>query len=121
MTKHLKLIPLYLLLAAAAVFLTVWSASLIRCEVLTAKYREDFAAAWQENSMLADVKYCKVLHCDGASTEVYYVSEYTGDVLTFEKQEDGWVQTGWRTVWSKTGSASDAVWPYWWQVFITGV
>ena len=104
-----------------ALFLLIWIASLIKCEVLTNKYHDQFALAYQNNPMIYDVQYFKVLRCNGETAEVYYVSADCGDVLELRNQDGTWVETSWRTIWSKHGSASNAVWPYWWQVFITGL
>lgn len=112
--------PLIVITAVIALFLLVWSASLIICEVLTNKYSDEFALAYQSNPMIYGVEYFKVLRCDGETAEVYYVSADRGDVLEFENRSGTWVETSWKTIWSKHGSASNAVWPYWWQVFITG-
>jgi hypothetical protein len=88
--------------------------------LLTNQYHDEFELAYQNNPMITDVKYFKVLNCDGNTAEVYYVSDICGDVLEFVNQNGNWVETSWRTIWSKYGSASDYVWPYWWQLFITG-
>ncbi len=121
MNKHIKRIPLYIIASIIAVFIIVWCAALIKCEVLTNKYYEEFESAYQSNSMISDVEYFKVLNCDGKTAEVYYVSDASGDVLEFKKQDSTWTPTEWRTVWSKNGNASGVVWPYWWQLFITGI
>jgi hypothetical protein len=120
--KYLRRLPLYICITAAVVFLIVWCAALIRCEVLTHRYADDFAHAHESNTMLGKIAYFKVLHCEGETAEVYYVSEgnTVGSVLEFQKTDEGWEEVSWRTVWSKNGSASDVVWPYWWQFFITG-
>lgn len=73
--------------------------------------------------MLVDVEYFKVLRCNSKEAEVYYVSDGMshGDVLHFEKAEDGWKQTNWKTVWSASGSASGVVYPYWWHFIYGGL
>lgn len=120
MNKHIKRIPLYAVAVIIAVFLLIWIAALIRCEVLTYKHYDEFAYAYQSNPMIGDVKYFKVLRCDGDVAEVYYVSAGTGDVLTFIKQNETWKEVRWETIWSKGGSASEVIWPYWTQFFVTG-
>ena len=106
-----------------AVLLLIWGASLIKCEILTAKYYDDFADAHAQNTMLGDMEYFKVLRCDGKTAEVYYVGRDMsgGDVLTFENQNGTWVQTDWKTVWSDSGSASDVIYPYWWHFIYGGI
>lgn len=98
-----------------------WGGSLIKCEILTRKYYNDFQYAYTDNTMLGEMEYFKVLNCDNEKAEVYYVSkDMTGaNVLTFEKQNDIWIQTEWKTIWSTTGSASEVIYPYWWH-FIYG-
>ncbi len=120
MKKHIKRLPLYIVTGIVAILLIIWCASLIKCEVLTSKYFDDFEYAYKSNKMIDNVEYFKVLKCDGETAEVYYVSDTNGDILKFKKQDNAWVETEWETVWSKNGSASDVVWPYWWQFFITG-
>lgn len=120
MNKHIKRIPLYAVVSIIFVFLIVWVAALLKCEYLTNKYYDEFEFAYRSNTMVNDIEYFKVLKCDGSTAEVYYVSDGCGDVLTFENQNRNWVETHWRTIWSKNGSASDSVWPYWWQHLITG-
>ena len=87
----------------------------------TLMYYDDFENAWMQNTMLGAMGDFKVLNCDGETAEVYYIAKdhYSGDVLRFEMQEGKWIETGWSTVWSDTGSASDVIWPYWWH-FIYG-
>lgn len=113
--------PLIVIAVILALFLIVWIASLIKCEVLTNKYFDDFALAYQDNGWIDDVTYFKVLRCDGETAEVYYVSADIGLVLEFQNQNGSWAETTWYCVWSSHGSASEFVWPYWWQIFITGV
>ena len=110
-----------LICVTLAVFLVVWGAALIRCWGLTRMYYDDFENAWMQNTMLGAMGDFKVLDCDGKTAEVYYIAKdhCSGDVLRFEMQEGKWIETGWSTIWSDTGSASDVIWPYWWH-FIYG-
>ena len=114
-----------LLIAAviAGSLLLIWGASLIRCEILTAKYYDDFADAHAQNTMLGDMEYFKVLRCDGKTAEVYYVGRNMAgaDVLTFENQNGTWVQSDWKTIWSDGGSASGVIYPYWWHFIYGGL
>lgn len=56
-----------------------------------------------------DVEHFKVLNCDDNIAEVYYYSKKSGNVLTFEKQQNKWIEKDWKVVWSQTGSASGIV------------
>ena len=115
--KRILLILIAVVLAATI----IWASSLIRCEVLTKIYSDDFKNAYKQNPMLGEMEYFKVLTCDGKTAEVYYVSKgmTNGDVLSFENHNGAWVETSWDTIWSDTGSASGAIYPYWWH-FIYG-
>ena len=95
----------------------IWIASLIKCEVLTKQYYDDFALAYTGNTMLGPMEYFKVLSCNDETAQVYYVSEnMTGaHILTFEKRDNAWVEIKWETIWSTRGSASEVIYPYWWH------
>ena len=92
-----------------------WVSSLIKCEILTQKYFDDFEQAYTQNTMLGEMEYFKVLSCNGSTAEVYYVSKEMTDanVLTFENKSDTWTEISWRTIWSASGSASEVIYPYW--------
>ena len=109
--------PWIVVISILVLFVVIWGASLIRCEALTAKYSADFATAHANNSWINDAESYKVLHCDGETAEVYYISEDLGAVLEFQLQNGIWTETTWRAVWAKHGSASNTVWPYWWHNF----
>jgi len=112
---------LLILIAVVLVVTVIWASSVIKCEVLTQIYSEDFENAYTQNPMLGEMEYFKVLTCDGKTAEVYYVSKgmRSGDVLSFEIHNGTWVETSWNTIWSDTGSASEVIYPYWWH-FIYG-
>lgn len=94
-----------------------WVLSLIRCEMLTQKYYDDFSKAYMQNTMIEDIEYFNVLSCNENTAKVYYITKNmtVGNVLEFEHKNNNWTQTSWNTIWSKTGSASDIIYPYWWH------
>ena len=112
---------LLILLVVILIPSVIWLSSIIKCEVLTDKYFNDFEYAYASNSMLGDMEYFKVLQCDGKTAKVYYVSKGMADanVLFFESKGGKWIETEWETVWSDSGSASGVVYPYWWH-FVYG-
>ncbi len=120
MNKHVKRIPIYAAALVIVLFLIGWGISLLKCELLTHNYYDEFELAYQNNTMITNVEYFKVLNCDGNTAEVYYVSDDCGDVLEFVNQNGNWIETQWRTIWSNSGTASDCVWPYWWHLFFSG-
>lgn len=105
------------------IFIVIWIASLIKCEILTNLYYDDFALAYSNNTMLGPMVYFKVLRCDDETAQVYYVSGSmtSASVLTFEKRDDIWVETSWEPIWSTTGSASEVIYPYWWHFIYGGI
>jgi len=120
MKKHLKRLPVYVIVFGLLAFLIAWCASMLRIESLTSKYYSDFEYAYLQNTMINDVEYFKVMGCDGDTAKVYYVTETDGNLLSFEKNDDGWKECAWETVWSENGSASGVIWPFWYQGFMTG-
>lgn len=120
MKKHIKRLPLYIPLAIVLVFLVVWVASLLKCEVLTNKYYDELEYAHLENTMIGDVDSFKILDCNGEKAEIYYLcNDNTASfVLRFEKQNNEWKEISWDCIWSKQGSADKIIWPFWYHRFI---
>lgn len=114
---------LFLIVPILVIPILIWVSSLIKIEILTQKYYDDFESAYTQNTMLGEMEYFKVLSCDGNIAKVYYVSEDMsgGDVLTSKYTNGEWEQTSWETVWSATGSASDVIYPYWWHFIYGGL
>ncbi|HWR23970.1 MAG TPA: hypothetical protein VN366_10910 [Feifaniaceae bacterium] len=105
----LKRVLLILLLC----LILFWAASCARCEILTLLHGQEFKDAYKEDTMLREQNNWKVLDYSPAYARVYYVDEYGGVILGFTRQGDQWIFAKWEeTVWSKTGSASEFMWPY---------
>ncbi|MDD6736095.1 MAG: hypothetical protein PUE13_07280 [Clostridiales bacterium] len=103
-------------------FLLVWGVSLGKCEILTAIHGDEFSELYKSNTMLGEQEYLKVLEYSDSSARVYYVGKDNSmaNIICFVKREGQWEYDKWeRCVWSKTGSASEVAWPYWWH-FIYG-
>ena len=111
-----------IIIAAVLCILVIWMVALIKCELLTEKYYTDFENACQQNTMLSDIEYFKVLKCDGEAASVYYVAKgnEAGNIINFKREHDVWTEISWRTVWSKSGSASGVVYPYLWHFVYCG-
>ena len=112
---------LILIITILVIPIVIWISSLIKNEILTQKYYDDFEQAYTQNTMLGEMEYFKVLSCDGNTAKVYYVGkDMSGaDVLTFKYTDGVWQQMSWETIWSTSGSASEVIYPYWWH-FIYG-
>ena len=104
-----------IILAVFIMLAFFWLSSLIKCEYLTVRYGDQFTNAYREHTMLATPDYLKVLSYTDSSAKVYYVKKGAGgNVLTFVRSDSQseWQFVEWITVWSKTGSASNFIWPY---------
>lgn len=109
MKRKIRIVCLFVILCVGL----GWCGSLVRCEILTVKHREEFADAYKQTNMIANVDAFKVLRCSGTEAEVYYISKHTaGHLLMFKRESDGWALHRWETVWSKSGSADGWIWPY---------
>ena len=114
---------LKIVLIAIIILLLLWGFALVKCEILTHIYYDDFEQAYAQNTMIGEIEYFKVLKCNGNIAEVYYVGEgmSMGNVLTFENNNGIWSETSWNTIWSTSGSASDVIYPYWWHFIYGGL
>lgn len=91
-----------------------WPASILKCEILTAKHGGEFVDLWQLEPSIAEPAYLKVLSYSKTEASVYYVgaNKQGGTVLRFSKSADTWILDGYGPYWSRTGSADDLIWPY---------
>lgn len=111
----MKKFLLKVILIGLIMFCFIWGISVLKCEILTWKYGGQFKTVYQENNMMGDIDYLKVLNYSETNARIYYVSKNRagGDILSFSKHNDVWKYDKWeRTVWSKTGSADGFIWPY---------
>lgn len=118
-----KKVMLVIVIVAIMIPVAFWGASLIKCEILTHKYHDDFEQAYKQNTMLGEMEYFKVLSCDENTAEVYYVSKSMTDanVLIFQNNNGVWQEISWKTIWSTSGSASEVIYPYWWHFIYGGI
>lgn len=117
-----KIVKIFFI-AILSLFLIIWLAALMKCEVLTLLHREEFETIYKENTMIGNIDYLKVLEYSEQNARVYYVSQNrsAGHILCFVKQGTRWKYDNWETVWSATGSASEVIWPYWWHFIYGGL
>ncbi|MBQ7936615.1 MAG: hypothetical protein IJ333_09780 [Clostridia bacterium] len=107
----MKRIRKMILAVLIIIVLFVLALPYIRVEYLTFRYGTEFAQLEQQTNMLHDSRYLKVFEYSEDEATVFYASN-TGDMITFVKDGDTWKLETWKTIWSKTGSADEFVWPY---------
>ena len=103
------------LLAIVACLCLFWVGSILKCELLTSQYGQQFVGLQEQTHMLGELDYLKVLDYSASAARVYYVGSNRsgGDILKFTKQDGDWTYLEWeKTVWSKSGSADAFMWPY---------
>ena len=118
-----------IVLGIVCYFLIMWIGALIKCEVLTQQHYDEFKDVYQQDTMLGDMVYFKVLSYflyRSNIAQVYYVGKghAGGDVLTFRYnyEKDSWERISSATIWSGVGgSASEVIWPYWWHFIYGGL
>lgn len=90
-----------------------WIASIVKCEILTSKHYEEFVGLDESTNIVRKSEFLKVLDYSNMNARVYYYDHEGGVILKFVKKDAKWVYDEWeKTVWSRTGSADDYMWPY---------
>ena len=88
----------------------------MKAEVLTILIGNEFATGYLQTNMIFDIEYYRVVDYSEAYAEVFYVEKNheTGHLINFYRKivDQEWVMIDWDTIWSKTGSASGFMWPY---------
>lgn len=101
-----------LIIIVCVAFLLLLFSPYIKAEILTVKYGDEFDGLQKQTNMLSDAEYYRVVSYSLDTAKVFYVSN-SGDLLTFKKDSAGaWKYSGWKTIWSDSGSASEFIWPY---------
>lgn len=108
--KNLK-ITVIVITICILIILTV---SYIKVEILTWKHGPEFKNAYILNNLTDEIDYFKVMDYSETSAQVYYVTKArsSGDLFRFARKDGHWVLEKWETIWSRTGSADDFIWPY---------
>jgi len=110
---RMRKIILLITLIIVGGFISYWIFSLVRCEILTLKYGNEFIGLELQNTMLDPADNLKILSYSGDTAKVYYKDKNIGNILEFNKSNETWLYIRWvDTVWSKQGSADGFIWPY---------
>lgn len=109
----MKLLKLITIVAVISLF-SFWLFSIAKCEYLTWQHEKEFLLPKEVSSMINGKASKKVLTYSHSQARVYYVSSgnTSGDIITYVLIDGKWIFSGWKTSWSKTGSADDFVWHY---------
>lgn len=104
---------LIILAAIIAPFVILGVGSYVRCEILTARYGQEFSELYKQTNMINKVDYLKVIEYSENNAQVYYVTKNSfGNMITFVKRNNTWDIENWETMWSKSGTAEKFVLPY---------
>ncbi len=107
--KKLKILILCVILCAAAV-------PYLRVELLTYLHGDDFADADTMKFMISNAEYFKIYKYTKDEAKVFFVEKDKefSVMAYFYKDENGeWAPSEtWECIWSKQGSASEFIWPY---------
>ena len=116
------------LVFVAVIFLVIWGASLLKCEILSNKYGGELFDAYKGlqyfEYWLDGYSEAKVISCDADKGEarVYYVvkdgERRSGILVSYMKEEDGWNPVGEvQSLWATGGTADKTIWPYWYHSY----
>ena len=108
----MKRIFVIVLIVIVACLITFWGISIAQCEILTFQHGHEFEGMEETTNMLSKADYFKVLSYSDSNARVFYKSYYNSNILEFMLQDGEWVLGNWQTVWSRSGSADDFMWPY---------
>ena len=112
MKKHIKIIAF---LSPILCFIVIWVSSLVKCEMLTALYYDNFMTFDE----VSEAETFKILSFDDYFARIYCVTTNfeSGSVHDFTKKNNEWEYDKWEDGgWSASGSADRVIWPYWWHV-----
>lgn len=66
--------------------------------------------------MIDSIEYLRVLNYNkkkSTAKVLYIAAEHSSaNIFYFKKKNGLWIMDSWDTIWSKTGSADDFIWPY---------
>lgn len=105
------------LLISALVFFSVWTADIIRCEILNREHAYKLFETCDNHVMVGPMEYIKVLYYDRTGyAKVYAVSEDRSNgsifILYYGMDKCAWNIRDWLSIWSRVGSADGFIWPY---------
>ncbi len=94
-----------------------WIASIIHCEILTAKYSDEYLLDACNNNMVGRLDTLKILDYKPYSyCKAYGKTNESGNlfILIYDGYigQPSWNAVYWDTIWSKTGNADGFVYPY---------
>lgn len=100
------------------IFICIWIGSIIHCSILTSEHGAEFSSTevigfgymhpWEGTPQLRVIMY------SSTKAMVYYYAETGGELVEFQKENDGWFYKKTHSIWSSTGGSADNyfIWPY---------
>ena len=114
--KEIKKAFKIIFITVIAFFVLIWVGNIIECEITTLIHKNEFPPISDDNTMIGDIEYFKIIKYDKEEARLYYVSKNrsSGNIISYKKDGNGkWIYSSWdETVWSKSGSADGFLWPY---------
>jgi len=106
--KAFKIISITLI----AIIFVSWIIPFARNEILTAKHLHELE--FEDKEYFEELK---VVKYNKNTAKIYAVNNGRGAAIlvTFKKIDGKYEYDHWDAVWSKTGSADDMLWPYFWR------
>lgn len=94
-------------IAIVACLCLFWVGSILKCEILTLQYGQQFIGLQEQTHMLGESDYLKVLEYSATEARVYYVSSNRsgGDILKFTRQDGDWTYSEWERPFGQTAGA----------------
>ena len=110
----------FIILSPLLCLILIWGVQLVKCEIITMMHKDEFLdqTLYEENTMIGDMEYIKVLNYSKNYARIYYVSKghSLGSLIGFIRDEGKWKYSEWEAGgWSASGNADSIVWPYWWH------
>ena len=116
LAKEIKKAFKIIIITTIAFFLMIWLGNIIEIEITTIIHKKEFPPIADDNAMIGDIEYFKIIKYGEEEATLYYVCEdrSSGNTVSYKKDDNGkWIYSSWdETVWSTSGSADGYIWPY---------
>jgi len=97
------------------IFFILWVGSIIKCEIITLMYVNDFTISDEVAAWVGGTGKSKVIEYSDHSAKIYYyyMNDYFAYEISYIRNNNIWHIDTWKVIWSSGGgSADDFLWPY---------